>query len=204
MAVFGFDEGSGNQTWDSRNGIAGDIQNGSWTRTHRSNGIGFNGTDTYITTNSNSKIVLRDTFTIDIVFKCSDITERRFLFGMRQPQDVSAEITETGKFRVILHDGIESTHLISLDPVDDNSWHAVSIVHQMKLSSLYLDGVKQKDSVNANLAISNSTNLLIGHLNLAEFPGRFFYKGEIDLLRFSKVARSEVEFKQLSVLAKGK
>ncbi|MDQ3001845.1 MAG: LamG domain-containing protein [Fibrobacterota bacterium] len=200
MVLFNFDEGTGAQTVDSKNNVIGILNNVTWTKSPLGFATTFNGTNSHITTSSSPFVTLQDTFTIDILFRVETTTERRMLFGMRQPQDVSAEVRDDGRFRAVLHDGNESTHLVSLGRVDDGKWHAVSILHRKDFSTLYLDGVKQKDSTNTNLHINTSTHILIGHNQLAEFPGRFFFKGDIELIRFSKVARSEAEVVSLSSL----
>jgi Concanavalin A-like lectin/glucanases superfamily len=201
ILLFKFDEGAGVQTTDSKNNLVGSLNNTTWTK----NGLGyattFNGTNSYITTTSSSSITIKDTFSIDIIFRSPATTERRVLIGMRQPESLGAEVGADGKVMVDLQGAGAQTTLFGKNRVDDGKWHALSIVHKYPKTFLFVDGIKEGDSTDIVLKMNNSTNLLVGHLNLGEFPGRFFYKGDIDLIRFSKIARTETEAKYIFDLA---
>lgn len=200
-ALFEFDEGTGSTTSDAKNGIIGTLHNTTWTGNGTGFGVTFNGTDSYIATNSSAAITLKDTFSIDIVFRSPATTERRILLGMRQPESFSAEVGADGKVMIDLQGDGAQAQLIGENRVDDGKWHSLTIVRKGRQSLLYVDGVLEADCTDASLKMDNNTNALIGHLNLAEFPARFFYRGDIDLIRFSNVARTAAEALALSSLA---
>lgn len=193
LALFNFNEGSGNTTLDSKNGIIGSTSNITWTALSIGYAATFNGTNSYITTNSSLLLNIKDTFSVDIIFKLPTTSSRRTIFGMRGREDLSSEIGADGKIRANINGNV----LVGSARVDDNLWHSLTITHKKPNSAIYVDGVVDASISTPTLKVNNISNILFGSLNLQEFPSSFFFNGSIDLIRFSRTQRSQAEITKI-------
>ena len=201
IALFKFDEGSGSITRDSKNGINATMYNTSWAANANGYGVNFNGTNSYITTKPSAFTTIKDTFTIDIIFKANTTSQRIFFIGMRYLESLGIEIGADGKISVGVFSRTTFTRLDGTNRVDDNNWHSLTVVNRKPTLYLYVDGVLDAQSTNPLLNVNNKNNITIGHFNIDEFPGKFFYNGVIDMIRFSRIARNSSEITKIYTIS---
>ncbi|MFW9970014.1 MAG: DUF2341 domain-containing protein [Candidatus Odinarchaeota archaeon] len=171
---------------------------GSMTSSNQLNGqIGgsmkFDGLNDYINLGSASGLKLTDAFTFEVWYSGiynSTVNTRSPIFtngfsytnsiGIRVEAFHSTAGSTNREARIAVGDGSNFNYLISDYEINDNTWTYLVCTYDGSTLKLYINGTKQIDELNTNIAY-NANNATIGrNVNNAEQ----WYKGLVDEVRF--------------------
>jgi titin len=201
LALWHFNEGLGLIINDeSPNNNDGTIYGSAWGAGRFENSLYFDGANDYIQTPCAPILSISDSFSIELWIKVnpSDLGTLRYVVGLERTdhQEISVIITADGKLRFYIRDDNHNANYCETTvSIADNQWHYFTGVRKVSSDSLlcYVDEVLSGVATDLTVTWDNYTAtrwLALGADNNSGFGIKNFFKGYLDEIRISNIARN--------------
>lgn len=158
-----------------------------------SNSIYFNGSSSYIISNSDADLAISGDYTIEAWIRPESASDFSYILTVERSSNINTRIilcVDSGKILVEIDP--EAKYFFSSGSITSNNWYHIAVVKISGVIRLYINGVLN-GSVSSSQAMNYSDNrIILGRFN---YGSASYYKGYIDELRFTNgIARYTTAF----------
>ncbi len=197
MALLSFDEGVGDTAQDlSGNENHGKLNGAEWVEGKFGSAVEIDDDGDSIVMPLSPTLDLTDQLTVEAWVKTSTVAIRTDIISKHEGGGYALIIDEGGIFRASFHIAGTYTPARSATALEADQWYYLAATYDGKSLNVYINGELEGEAPAQGEVTSTDVSLSIGgNSGLGGVVTSYFYKGVVDELRVSNIARTPDELK---------